>query len=103
MNNRPLTYLDEGFEQRAVTPNILIHGDPTTLLEEIDNSLETVNGVSRRIRYLKRCRNQLRKRWANDYIKALMKRRQPKHEIDPAALDNGRVILYKDDLKDNQK
>ena len=31
-----------------------------------------------------------------------MKRRQPKHEKDPGALDNGRVILYKDHLKDNQ-
>ena len=38
-----------------------------------------------------------------DYIKALMERRQPKHEKDPAALDNGRFILYKDYLKDNQK
>ena len=103
MNNRPLAYLDEEFEQRAITPNILIHGEPTTLLEESDNSLETVNDVSRRMRYLKRCRNQLRKRWANDYIKALMERRQPRHEKNPAALDNGRVILYKDYLKDNQK
>ena len=65
--------------------------------------METVNDVSRRIRYLKRCRNQLKKRWANDYIKALTERRQPKHEKDPAVLDNGRVILYKDYLKDNQK
>ena len=103
MNNRPLAYLDEEFEQRAITPNILIHGKPTTYSEESDNSLETVNDVSRRIRYLKRCRNQLKKRWANDYIKALTERRQPKHEKDPAVLDNGRVILYKDYLKDNQK
>ena len=28
---------------------------------------------------------------------------QPKHEKDPAVLDNGGVILYKDYLKDNQK
>ena len=103
MNNRPLAYLDEEFEQRAITPNILIHGEPTTLLEESDNSLETVNNVSRRMRYLKRCSNQLRKRWANDYTKALMERRQPKHEKDPAELDNGRVILYKDYLKDNKR
>ena len=103
LNNQPLPYLDEGFEQRTITPNILIHGEPTTLLEESDNSLETVNNVSRRMRYLKRCSNQLRKRWANYYIKALTERRQPKHEKDPAALDNGRVILYKDYLKDNKK
>ena len=32
-----------------------------------------------------------------------MERRQPRHEKNPAALDNGRVILYKDYLKDNQK
>ena len=32
-----------------------------------------------------------------------MERRQPKHEKVAAALDNGRVIFYKDYLKDNQK
>ena len=32
-----------------------------------------------------------------------MERRQPKHEKDPAVLDNGRFILYKDYLKDNKK
>ena len=89
--------------QRAITPNILIHGEPTTFLEESGNSLETVNDVSRRIRYLKGCRNQLRKRWANDYVKALMECRQSKHEKNSAALDNGQVMLYKDYLKDSQK
>ena len=49
MNNRPLAYLDEEFEQSAITPNILIPGEPTTPLEESDNSLETVNDVSRRM------------------------------------------------------
>ena len=51
MNNRPLAYLDEEFKQRVITQNILIHGEPTTFLEESDNSLETVSDVSRRIRY----------------------------------------------------
>ena len=32
-----------------------------------------------------------------------MKRRQPKHEKVAVALDNGRVIFYKDYLKDNRK
>ena len=103
MNNRLLADLDEGFVKKEITPYILIHDEPTTFLEESGNSLETVNDILRRMRYLKRCRNQLRKKWENDYIKALMERRQPKHKKDPTALDNGRVILYKDYLKDNQK
>ena len=49
------------------------------------------------------CRNQLRKSWTNDCIKALMEPHQPKHERDHAALDNEPIILYKDYLKDNQK
>ena len=32
-----------------------------------------------------------------------MKRRLPKHEKVAAALNNGRVIFYKDYLKDNRK
>ena len=53
LNNRPLAYLDEEFKQRVITPNILIHGEPTTFLEESDNSLETVSDVSRRIQFFK--------------------------------------------------
>ena len=32
-----------------------------------------------------------------------MERRQPKHEKDPAALNNGQVTLYEDYLGDNKK
>ena len=46
MNNRPLTYLNDEFEQRVITPNILIRGEPTTLLEEKEETLETINDVS---------------------------------------------------------
>ena len=53
MNNQPLAYLDEEFEQKAITANILIHAEQTTFFEESGKSLETVNDVSRRIRYLK--------------------------------------------------
>jgi hypothetical protein len=34
MNNRPLVYLGEELEGRAVTPSILLRGEPVTCLEE---------------------------------------------------------------------
>jgi hypothetical protein len=40
MNNRPLVYLGEELEGRAVTPNILLRGEPVTCLEENVEELE---------------------------------------------------------------
>ncbi len=41
MNNRPLAYLGEEFENRPVTPNVLIRGGPTICLQESEETLET--------------------------------------------------------------
>ena len=40
MNNRPLTYLGEEFEDRPITPNILLRGEPAEFLEENTEALK---------------------------------------------------------------
>ena len=98
MNNRPLTYLNDEFEQRVITPNILIRGEPTTLLEEKAETLETVNDISHRMRYLRLSQHQLRKRWFNEYLKALNEKQPVKFTGNDKTLNNGRIVLIKDNL-----
>ena len=65
MNNQPLRYLGEGFEQPVITPNLLLRGQPAYFLENGDDACDDLEGMTRRMRYLKRCRDNVRKRWSN--------------------------------------
>ena len=99
MNNRPLTYIGEEFEKPAITPNMLIRGERVTLLEESDEVVD----VTRRLQYIKQCKEQLRKRWVNEYLKALDERKQLLAKSNATKLENGRVVLLKDSVKGKGK
>lgn len=101
MNNRPLVYLGEEIEGRAVTPNILLRGEPVTFLEENIETLGDEADVTRRIKYLKRCREQLRKRWINEYLHALDEKQKRTSNGNESKLETGRVVLIKDSLKNS--
>ena len=54
LNNRPLCYLGEEFEQPVITPNLLLHGQPAQFLEEnTDDIGDGREGMTRRLQYLK--------------------------------------------------
>ena len=61
MNNRPLHYQGKEFEQPVLTPNNLLRGKPTPVLEK---DLETISEekVSRPMKLLQRSNEQLRRR-----------------------------------------
>ena len=98
INNRPLTYIGEEFEGRAITPNILLRGEPATFLEK-----NAENQVTRRLRYLNKCRKQLRKRWINEYIYALGEKQRKNSTAEATQLETGRIVLIKDSLKNKGK
>ena len=68
MNNRPLCYQGEDFGNEVITPNILLRGRPARLLEEDLQKLNEEVNVTKRQMYLKRCKEQLRKRWMQEYL-----------------------------------
>ena len=69
MNNRPLTCVGEEFEDRAITPNKLLRGEPTEFLEEHLEALKEESNMTRRLRYLKKCGEQCRG-WIKEYLHA---------------------------------
>lgn len=99
MNNRPLTYLGEEFEDQAITPNILLRGGPAEFLEENIEALKEESNMTRRLRYLKKCREQLRRRWIKEYLHALDEKQKQEMKRDGSKLKEGRVVLIKDTLK----
>ncbi len=61
MNNRPLCYQGEEFEKPVITPNLLLRGQPATFLEEDVEAMDEKAAVTKRMRYLKVCREHLKK------------------------------------------
>ena len=74
MNNRPLCYHGEDFENEVITPNILLSGRPARLLEEDLQKLNEEGNVTKRLMCFKRCKEELRKRWMQEYLYALKER-----------------------------
>lgn len=75
LNNRPLCYMEEEIEQPVITPSILLRGQPMQFLEQNpDDVTDERVEITRRLRYLKTCRENLKKRWLNEYLVALQER-----------------------------
>ena len=99
MNNRPLAYIEDEVGQPVLTPNILLKGSPTKFpeedLEQIHH-LDEEKQVTKRLMYLHKTRQLLKKRWVAEYLHALKDNRNKvkPQEIPPA----GSVVLITDNL-----
>lgn len=71
MNNRPLIYQGEVFEQRVLTPNNLLRERPQPIIEENLEFLRDEGEILKRMKFIQRSKQQLRQRFINEYIHAL--------------------------------
>ncbi|XP_028410919.1 uncharacterized protein LOC114533573 [Dendronephthya gigantea] len=70
MNNRPLTYVEsESGEEEVLTPNVLIRGKNTYLINDVENDDDELTKMQRRIA---KAKNNAWKRWQREYIHSLM-------------------------------
>ena len=83
MNNRPFCYQGEDFDEPVITPNLLIRGGRSTKLTEDLENMEPQEKASKRMIHLHKVKEQLRKRWMGEYIKALKERRRQHKETNP--------------------
>ena len=65
-NNRPLLYQREELEQLVLTPNTLLRGKTTPVLEEDPETIGEEE-VSRWMKFLQRSKEQLRRRFLKEY------------------------------------
>ena len=101
MNNRPLCYIGGEFEQPVITPNLLLRGQPARFLEEdTDDMDDEREKMTRRLRYLKACRENVRQRWLNEYLHALQERFNTGLAAkDQVTMSKGSLVLIKDTTK----
>ena len=98
-NNRPLCYQGEDFENEVITPNILLRGRPARLLEEDLQKLNEEDNVTKRLIYVKICKEELRKRWTQGYLYALKEREKTCAQKQIKMPTVGSLVLLVEDTK----
>ena len=102
INNRPLTYIGEELERPVLSPNILLKGNSTPFLEEDLEKIgymEEDKLVTKRLVYLQRTKQLLKKRWQTEYLHAL---RDQRNKVRPQEVPiPGSVVLITDHLSGN--
>ena len=63
INNRPLCYQGEDIENKVIPPNILLCGGQARLLEKDLQKLNEDDNVTKRLMYVTRCKEEIRKCW----------------------------------------
>ena len=99
MNNRPLFYQGEEFEQPVPTPSTLLSRKAIPTLEQ---DLEKIGDedVTEWMRFLQKCKEQLQKRSMKEYVHTLNKQHLSTSNIDKTP-NIGPVVLLKGDTKAN--
>ena len=98
-NNRPLCYVGEEFEEPVITPAILLRGKPSSVLEQDIEQLEANDNMTRRLLFIRRSKDQLRKRWMGEYLRALEERQRKHNQKEITIPGVGAVVLLKEDTR----
>ena len=98
LNNRLLCYAGEEFGQPVISPNLLLCEQLAHFLEENSDNTDgdEVEEMTRRLRYLKKCRDNVRKRWLNEYLCTLQERINAEAKVKHEATMKGEILLLKD-------
>ena len=101
MNNRPLCYIEQEFEEPVLTPNILLRGKRTPVLDEDLQNLNEDESTTSRLKYLLKGKEHLRRRFLKEYVHTLEERQLGlqggKIDLGPKL---GSIVIIKGDTKD---
>ena len=94
-----IDHLEDDIELPPLTPNSMLHGINACQPEEDLENLDEETNMSRRARYIKKCKDVMWKRWSSEYVKSL----REKHRLLAGKAANvtvGEVMLIRKDEKD---
>ena len=101
MNNRPLCYIEQEFEEPVLTPNILLRGKSTPVLDEDLQKLNEDESTTRRLKYLLKGKEHLRRRFLKEYVHTLEERQLGVQGSDiDLGPKIGSIVIIKGDTKD---
>lgn len=96
MNNRPLNYMEEDVELPTLTPNSMLFTSPTYLPELKAHHEEHID-LRKRAKFLRNTKDQMWRRWTNEYMRALREHHRLKHQAKDNKIAVGDVVIIKSD------
>ena len=79
LNNQPLTYIEDNIQYPILTPNSMLLGRYTVMLEE-DLEEDDRNSWKKRQKYIARCKDAAWRRWKREYLTALRERQHDRQD-----------------------
>ena len=100
MNNRPPTYIEEDIQRPILTPNSMILGRDTKMVDgNMTEDEEEDLSWRKRQKYVKRCKDVAWKRWQRGYVTALHERHNMQHKSKVVNINVGDVVMIKIESK----
>ena len=97
LNNRPLSYIEDDVQLPILTPNMMLLSQNNALLDPEPSRIQEKD-LRRRAKYLQKCRENLWKRWHNEYVRSLRERHDlRKKDSKSEGIHVGQVVLVKGD------
>ena len=91
LNNRPLDYVEGDVQLPLITPNRMQFIGTTVLPEREPH--RKLRDLRKRAKYLKRCKDDMWKRWTKEYLRGLRERHNLKHDGKGITLTVGDVVI----------
>ena len=96
-NNRPLTYVEDDIQLNVLTPNSMILGkDVRTINSTADSDSHE---LTKRQRYVLRCKENERKRWKYEYLVALRDTHNLSHKDRKRKVKIADIVMIKGESK----
>ena len=70
LNSQPLTYIEDDIQYPILTPNIMVLGLDTVMLEEDPEEEDDKNSWKKRQKYIVRCKDAAWRQWKREYLTA---------------------------------
>ena len=98
INNRPLSYLEDDIQLPVLTPNSILHINPTHL-PELEGHRVPEKDLRKRAKFLLKCKQAMWNRWTREYVRSLREQHRlvrPKKTPQPSI---GEVVVIKEEQK----
>ena len=102
INNRPLCYMEEDEQLPTLTPNSMLFLNPNYLPELKPYHHEEPN-LRKRAKFLRRVKDEMWRRWSNEYLRSLRERHRLKHKSQGHVVAVGDVVLVKSTERNRNK
>eukprot|EP00795_Rhopilema_esculentum_P004342 gene4342-20557_t len=102
LNNRPLCYVEDDIQLPELTPNIMLLGHHNSLINEEARDLQNKD-LRKRAKYLEKCKQNLWKRWTNEYVRGLRERHNLTNRGKEKTVSERDVVLIHADDKNKGK